>query len=146
MADMKPVEAFVVEDNPTDVELIVRALRKNKLVSEVHVAKDGEEALDFLFARGPYSDRAGRPLPSFMILDLRLPKVDGVEVLKSVKSDERTKNMPVIVMTGSEEERDMAESYKLGIERYIIKPKDFTRLEAALSELSIYWLLWKELP
>lgn len=146
MDNMRPVEVLIVDDNPTDVELMVRALRKNKLVGEVHVVKDGEEALDFLFAKGAYSDREGKSLPKIILLDLRLPKIDGLEVLREIKADERTREIPVIVMTASEEERDMMESYKLGIDRYIIKPKDFTRLEAALSELSIYWLLWKELP
>lgn len=146
MINMRPADVLLVDDNPSDVELMIRAMRKNKLVGDVHVAKDGEEALDFVYARGPFADRADKPLPRIIILDLRLPKIDGVEVLKRLKSDDRTKEIPVIVMTGSEEERDMTESYKLGVERYIIKPKDFGRLETALSEISIYWLLWKELP
>ena len=146
MPTMRPVDVLLVDDNPADVELIIRAMRKNKLVGEVHVARDGEEALDFMYAKGAYADRADKPLPRVIILDLRLPKIDGIEVLRRIKADERMRAIPVIVMTVSEEERDMTESYKLGIERYIIKPKDFTRLEAALSELSIYWLLWKELP
>ena len=146
MPTMRPVDVLLVDDNPADVELIIRAMRKNKLVGEVHVARDGEEALDFMYAKGAYADRADKPLPRVIILDLRLPKIDGIEVLRRIKADERMRAIPVIVMTVSEEERDMTESYKLGVERYIIKPKDFTRLEAALSELSIYWLLWKELP
>ena len=146
MANMRPVEVLLVDDNPADVELMIRAMRKNKLVGEVHVAKDGEEALDFLFAKGAYADRIDKPLPRIIILDLRLPQIDGMEVLKTIKADERTREIPLIVMTSSEEEKDMTESYKFGIDRYIVKPKDFARLETALSELSIYWLLWKELP
>lgn len=146
MKIMRPVDVLLVDDNPADVELMIRAMRKNKLVGVVHVSRDGQEALDFIYAKGAYSDRIDKPLPNIVILDLRLPKVDGIEVLRRLKSDDRTKNIPVIVMTGSEEERDMTESYKLGVERYIIKPKDFSRLETALSEISIYWLLWKELP
>lgn len=146
MVDIRPVEVLLVDDNPADVELMIRAMRKNKLVGEVHVAKNGNEALDFVFTRGIYADRADKPLPKVIILDLRLPGMSGIEVLKRIKADDRTRDIPVVVMTVSEEERDMAETYKLGIARYIIKPKDFSRLEAALSELSIYWLLWKELP
>jgi len=146
MPDRSPVEVLIVEDNPAAVELILQALKNNKLVGEKHVVADGQAALDFIYAKGAYADRINKGLPRIIMLDLGLPKIDGIEVLKRLRSDDRTKSIPVIVITGSQAERDRVESYKLSVERYIIKPGDFTRLESALSEMAIYWLLWKELP
>lgn len=146
MPDRSPVEVLIVEDNPSAVELILHALEKNKLVGEKHVVTDGQAALDFIYAKGVYADRINKGLPRVIMLDLGLPRVGGLEVLKRLRSDDRTRDIPVIIITGSPEERDRIESYKLKVERYIIKPGDFTRLESALSEMAIYWLLWKELP
>ena len=146
MPDRSPVEVLIVEDNPAAVELILQALKNNKLVGEKHVVTDGQAALDFIYAKGAYADRINKPLPRVIMLDLGLPKIDGIEVLRRLRSDDRTKSVPVIIITGSQAERDRVESYKLNVERYIIKPADFTRLESALSEMAIYWLLWKELP
>ncbi len=140
------VEILLVEDNPTDVELTLRALKKNNLANKVHVVTDGEQALEFIFASGSYKGRDINHKPRVILLDLKLPKVDGLEVLRKIKSDERTKNIPVVVLTSSKEERDRMESYRLGVNSYIAKPVDFSQFTKAVSELGLYWLLLNELP
>ncbi len=139
-------EILLVEDNPTDAELTLRALKKNNLANKVHVVTDGAEALEFIFASGAYESRDINHRPRVILLDLKLPKVDGLEVLRKIKSDERTKNIPVVVLTSSKEEKDRVESYKLGVNSYIAKPVDFNQFTKAVSELGLYWLLLNELP
>jgi CheY-like chemotaxis protein len=140
------VEILLVEDNPNDVELTLRALKKNRLINQVVVVTDGEEALDFLFARGAFSDRKVENIPRMMLLDLKLPKVDGLEVLKIVKSDPRTRIIPVVVLTSSKEEKDIIESYQLGVNSYIVKPVDFDQFLEAVNSLGMYWLLLNQSP
>ena len=140
------VEILLVEDNPTDVELTLRALKKHNLANKVHVVTDGEQALEFIFANGSYKDRDISKKPRVILLDLKLPKVDGLEILRKVKSDERTKDIPVVVLTSSKEEKDRIESYRLGVNSYIAKPVDFSRFSEAIRELGFYWLLLNEPP
>jgi two-component system response regulator len=140
------VEILLVEDNPNDVELTLRALKKNNLTNSVHVVKDGAEALDYIFATGAYASRDINHHPKVILLDLKLPKVDGLEVLRRLKSDERTKVIPVVVLTSSKEERDLVESYELGANSYIAKPVDFESFVKAVSELGLYWLLLNQPP
>ena len=146
MADHAEVEILLVEDNPTDAELCIRALKKHNLANKLVWVKDGAEALGLIFGNG-YS---GRPLtekpPKVILLDLRLPKVDGLEVLRRVKSDERTKAIPVVVVTSSREDRDVAESYKLGVNSYISKPVAFEEFADTMSRLGMYWLLVNRPP
>ena len=140
------VEILLVEDNPDDVELTLRALKKNNLTNKVHVVKDGAEALEYIFASGAYANRDIDQHPKVILLDLKLPKVDGLEVLRQIKSDERTKIIPVVVLTSSKEERDLVESYKLGANSYITKPVDFESFVKSVSELGLYWLLLNKSP
>ena len=146
MTNLNEIEILLVEDNPNDVELTLRALKRHNLANKVHVVKDGAEALDYLFANNSYADRDINQSPKVVLLDLKLPKVDGLEVLRQVKSDERTKTIPVVVLTSSREEQDMIESYKLGVNSYIVKPVDFDKFLDAVGELGLYWLLLNELP
>ena len=129
------VEILIVEDNPNDLELALHALKKNNLTNPIHVARDGAEALDFLFGPG-----AGLK-PKVILLDLKLPKVDGMEVLKRIKSDPRTQMIPVVVLTSSREERDIIDSYRLGVNSYITKPVDFEQFAEVVRQLGLYWLL-----
>jgi two-component system, response regulator len=140
------IEILLVEDNPTDIELTLRALKKRNLANKVHVVKDGAEALEFIFGTGTYAERDINHIPKVILLDLKLPKVDGLEVLRRVKSDERTKVIPVVVLTSSKEERDMVESYKLGANSYITKPVDFDKFAQTVSEMGFYWLLVNQPP
>lgn len=140
------VEILLVEDNPTDIELMLRALKKRNLANKVHVVKDGAEALEFIFATGEYADRDINHIPKVILLDLKLPKVDGLEVLRIVKSDERTKVIPVVVLTSSKEESDLVESYKLGANSYVTKPVDFDEFAQIVSEMGLYWLLVNQPP
>lgn len=133
----KPVEILLVEDNPNDVELTLRALNKHKLANKVFVVKDGAEALDYLFS----PERVSDGYPRVILLDLKLPKVDGLEVLSKVKSDNRTKHIPVIVLTSSQEEKDIVESYKFGVNSYIVKPVDFEKFVECVADLGFYWLI-----
>lgn len=140
------VEILLVEDNPTDVELTLRTLRKHNLANNVHVVTDGAEALDYIFATGSYKDRKIDKKPKVVLLDLKLPKVDGLEVLSKVKSDERTKDIPVVVLTSSKEEQDKIESYRLGVNSYIVKPVDFNQFAEVVAKLGFYWMLLNKLP
>ncbi len=146
MDKLNEVEILLVEDNPRDEELTLRALKKHNLANRVHVAKDGAEALDYIFASGAYEGRDIGDMPKVILLDLKLPKVDGLEVLRKVKADERTKTIPVVVLTSSREEKDMVESYKLGVNSYIVKPVDFDKFVDAVGDLGMYWLLMNEVP
>lgn len=146
MNDKTEVEILLVEDNPTDAELCIRALKKSNLANKLVWVKDGAEALDFLFRRSAYADRSANHVPKVILLDLRLPKVDGLEVLRAVKADERTRHIPVVVMTSSKEDRDVAESYKLGANSYISKPVAFDEFVKVVSELGMYWLLINRPP
>jgi CheY-like chemotaxis protein len=146
MPNGSELEILLVEDNPRDVELTLRALKKKHLTNNVFVVKDGAEALDYVFARGTYADRdIGKP-PKVILLDLKLPKVDGLGVLREIKSDERTRTIPVVVLTSSREEQDMVQSYKLGVNSYIVKPVDFDKFVDAVGDLGLYWLLLNEVP
>lgn len=146
MANETVVEILLVEDNPRDVELTLRALKKHNLANKVHVVKDGAEALDFIFATGIYAERNINDQPKVILLDLKLPKVDGMEVLRRIRADERTKCIPVVVLTSSQEERDIVESYKLGVNSYIVKPVDFDKFLSTVQELGLYWLLLNKPP
>ncbi len=141
------VEILLVEDNPNDAELALHALRKNRLANRVHLARDGAEALEFLFGTGDSEGRnVGLGGPKVILLDLKLPKVDGIEVLRRIKSDPRTRSIPVVVLTSSKEERDVAETYSLGVNSYIVKPVDFQQFTESVRELGMYWLLLNEPP
>lgn len=144
--EVKVVEILLVEDNATDAELCVRALKKHNLANNLVWVKDGAEALDFLFATGAYSDRDVTTPPKVVLLDLRLPKVDGMEVLRRIKADERTRAIPVVVLTSSKEDRDIAESYQLGVNSFISKPVEFDAFAKTVSELGLYWLLVNRPP
>jgi two-component system, response regulator len=134
------LEVLLVEDNPHDLELTTRALRKNNVANNLIIARDGEEALDLVFARGKYADRTVGNGPTVIFLDLKLPKVDGIEVLRAVKSDERTRKIPVVIVTSSQEERDLAETYGVGANSYVVKPIDFDSFVKTISDLGFYWL------
>lgn len=142
----KEVEILLVEDNPTDAELCIRALKKHNLVNKLVWVKDGAEALDFVFGTGAHAGCNRENCPKVILLDLRLPKVDGLEVLRRLKADERTKLIPVVVVTSSKEDRDVTESYKLGVNSYISKPVEFEAFVKVISELGLYWLLLNRPP
>ncbi len=146
MISLEDVEILLVEDNPNDVELTLRALQKQNLSNRVFVVKDGAEALDFIFASGAYSQRKVEKRPKVVLLDLKLPKVDGIEVLRRIKADSRTSPIPVVMLTSSQEERDVVNSYNLGVNSYIVKPVDFSNFVHAVSELGIYWGVLNKLP
>jgi len=140
------VEILLVEDNPADVELTMHALRHNNLANRIHVARDGEEALDFLFCRGPHSKRSFDNPPRMVLLDLKLPKVDGLEVLRQLKGDSRTKAIPVVILTSSKEDRDMVSGYRFGVNSYIQKPVDFTAFRETIKQLGLYWMVVNQPP
>lgn len=144
--EMKEVEILLVEDNPTDAELAIRALKKSNFANKLVWVKDGAEALDFIFATGAYSQRSVVNGPKVILLDLRLPKVDGMEVLRRIKEDERTRAIPVVVLTSSKEDRDVAESYQLGVNSFISKPVEFDEFAKTVAELGLYWLLVNRPP
>ncbi|MDZ7739532.1 MAG: response regulator [Bacteroidales bacterium] len=146
MKNFSEVEILIVEDNLNDAEMALRALKQNKLTNEVLVVGDGEEALDFVFSRGKFKGKPVAKKPKMILLDLKLPKVDGLEVLKVIKGDEYTKMIPVIVLTSSKEESDMIESYRLGVNSYIVKPVDFDKFVEAIRNLGLYWLLLNQQP
>lgn len=137
---------LLVEDNPDDVALTLRALKRNNLMNEVVVVRDGAEALDYLYGQGEYSARDLNVMPVVVLLDLNLPKIGGLEVLKKIRSDERTRLLPVVILTSSKEERDMISGYSLGANSYIIKPVDFNQFMEAVRQLGLYWLLWNNPP
>jgi two-component system, response regulator len=137
-------EVLLVEDNPSDAELTIRALRKRNLANKLVHVKDGAEAIDFLFAKGAFGDRRIENGPKVILLDLKLPKVDGLEVLRRIKSDDRTKKIPVVVMTSSREDRDLADCYELGVNGYVVKPVEFEDFARAVSDLGLYWLILNE--
>ena len=142
----KPVEILLVEDNPNDVELTLRAFQKYNISNPVHVARDGAEALEFIFATGAYAGRKMENGPKVILLDLKLPLVDGLEVLREVKADPRTRLIPVVILTSSREERDIVESYKLGVNSYIVKPVDFEQFTESVRQLGMYWVLLNQPP
>jgi two-component system response regulator len=146
MDSANEIEILLVEDNPADVELALHALRKNKLANHVQVARDGEEALDFVFCRGAYTSRRIDRPPKLILLDLKLPKVDGLEVLRQLKNDSRTKGIPVVVLTSSKEESDLVQSYQLGVNSYIQKPVDFDQFRETVKQLGLYWLVVNQPP
>jgi two-component system response regulator len=137
---------LLVEDNPDDVTLTLRALEKNNISNKIVVAQDGAEALEYLFAEGKYSDRNAADTPAVVLLDLKLPKVGGHEVLKRIRADERTSLLPVVILTSSTEEQDVVQSYKHGCNSYIQKPVDFGQFSDAIRQMGLYWLLLNELP
>ncbi|HEX9627445.1 MAG TPA: response regulator [Acidiferrobacterales bacterium] len=142
MAEEKYI--LLVEDNPDDEALTLRALKKNNIANRVVVARDGAEALDFLFGRGAHAGRNPENTPTVVLLDLKLPKVDGLEVLKALRADDRTRILPVVVLTSSKEERDIVASYRLGANSFIRKPVDFDQFIAAIGDLGLYWLVLNE--
>ncbi len=146
MVNADAVDILLVEDNPNDLELALRALKKHNLANNVIVARDGAEALDFIFGTGSYADRQIEKIPKVVLLDLKLPKVDGLEVLRRIKADERTKAIPVVVLTSSQEERDVVESYRLGVNSYMVKPVDFDQFIDSVSQLGLYWLVCNKPP
>jgi two-component system response regulator len=140
------VEILLVEDNPNDAELSLYALRKHRIANRIHLTKDGSEAIEYLFGEGAYEGRNVLETPKVILLDLKLPKVDGLEVLKRIKSDPRTHQIPVVVLTSSREDRDIIESYKLGVNSYIVKPIDFEQFSESVRQLGFYWVLLNESP
>ncbi|HVN57732.1 MAG TPA: response regulator [Bacteroidales bacterium] len=138
------VDILIVEDNPRDAELTLRALRKNNLANNVYIAEDGQDALDFFFCRERFSDRSFQNPPKVVLLDLKLPKISGLEVLRQVKSDNRTSFIPIVVVTSSREEPDIKEAYNLGVNSYVVKPVEFEHFVSAMSSLGLYWLLVNE--
>ena len=146
MPESEPVEILLVEDNPSDAELALHALKKCKVANHILHVRDGAEALDFLFRRGEYSARNDENRPVLVLLDLKLPKVDGLQVLKQIKSDPRTKAIPVILLTSSKEESDMTAGYQLGVNSYIQKPVNFGEFQEVVRQLGMYWLLVNSKP
>jgi len=142
----RQIEILLVEDNPDDVEMTLHALRKEKLANNIHVARDGEEALEFLFCNGAHADRCFERPPKLILLDLKLPKVDGMEVLKRLKADARTRTIPVVILTSSKEERDLVRGYNLGANSYIQKPVDFDQFREIVKTVGLYWLVINQPP
>ncbi len=140
------VEILLVEDNPSDAEMTLRVLKKHHLANSILHVKDGAEALDYVFGTGPFAGRRAENGPRVILLDLKLPKVDGLEVLRRIKSEERTKTIPVVVLTSSKEEKDVVESYQLGVNSFVAKPVDFDSFVGAVTELGLYWLLLNQPP
>ena len=143
---MEEVELLVVEDNPDDLALVLRVLRQHRLANHIAVARDGAEALDFIFCTGAYANRRIDDRPKVIFLDLKLPKVDGLEVLQRLKTDPRTQAIPVVMFTSSSEEHDEVESYRLHVNSYITKPADFLQFSEAIRHVGLYWLLLNQLP
>jgi two-component system response regulator len=139
--DEHKIEVLLVEDNPHDAEMTIRALRRVNLANRLIHVKDGAEALDFIFAKGAFTGREVEDKPKVILLDIKMPKVDGIEVLRQIKSNENTKTIPVVIMTSSKEEQDIITSYNLGVNSYVVKPVDFENFAKAVSELGFYWLI-----
>jgi len=144
MSEQKAI--LLVEDNDDDVALTLRAFKRSHLMNPIDVARDGVAALDYLFARNAYEHRASLPLPTLVILDLKLPRLDGLGVLKAIRADERTRFLPVVILTSSKEEQDLISGYALGANSYVRKPVDFVQFNEAIRHLGLYWLLWNEAP
>jgi two-component system response regulator len=142
----KLIEILLVEDNPTDAQLALHALARQRLVNPIHLVRDGAEALDFLFCTGSYADRPADRTPKVVLLDLKLPLVDGMEVLRRMRADPRTRTIPVVVLTSSREERDIVESYQIGVNSYIVKPVDFEQFTEAVRQLGLYWAVLNQPP
>lgn len=140
------VEVLLVEDNIHDAEMTIRALKKVNLANNLFHVKDGEEALDFIFAQGKFAGREAANLPKVILLDIKMPKVDGIEVLRQLKTRESSKTIPVVIMTSSKEEQDIINSYQLGVNSYVVKPVDFEGFAKAVSQLGLYWLLTNQPP
>jgi two-component system response regulator len=143
---MENATILLVEDNPDDEALTLRALKKNNIGNKVYVVRDGVEALDFLFCTGPYADRNPYDMPKLILLDIKLPKLDGLEVLRHIRADKRTHLLPVVFLTSSKEEQDLIEGYKRGANSYIRKPVDYAQFEAYVGQLGLYWLGLNEAP
>jgi len=141
MTETNEIEILFIEDNPHEAELTIRGLKKHNLVNKLKHIDDGAEALDFIFSRGIYIDRENSPNPKLIILDLKLPKVDGLEILRQLKADEKTRVIPVVVLTSSQEEKDVIESYRLGVNSYIVKPVNFESFGKAVADLGLYWVI-----
>jgi len=146
MTETNEIEILLVEDNQDDLDMTLRALSKSNLANRIQVARDGAEALEFIFAEGPHTGRQIANGPRVILLDLKLPKIDGLQVLKRVKSDPRTRTIPVVMLTSSKEQKDVIESYHLGVNSYIVKPVNFEGFAAAIQNLGMYWLLLNQPP
>lgn len=140
------VEILLVEDSPYDAEMTIRALKKVNLANKLVHLRDGEEAVNFLFCREQFADRGLSSTPKVILLDIKMPKIDGIEVLRQIKANDATKTIPVVIMTSSKEEQDIITSYKLGVNSYVVKPMDFEGFAKAVSELGLYWMLTNEAP
>ncbi len=145
MTESNGVEILLVEDNPNDMELTLDALREHRLANHIQIVRDGVEALDFIFRNGRYAERPNQN-PKLILLDLKLPRVNGLEVLERIRADPYTKNIPVVILTSSHEERDIVESYKLGVNSYIVKPVDFEQFTESVHRIGFYWLLLNQAP
>jgi len=146
MTTIHNIEILLVEDNPDDAGLAIRALKKNNLANNLIHLSDGQEALDFIFGNDKFSDRKIEDKPKVILLDLKMPKVDGLQVLRAIKADERTKLIPVVIMTSSKEDKDIQECYKLGVNSYLVKPVGFEDFSKVVTELGFYWLLLNQSP
>ena len=146
MSDLQQVEILLVEDSARDAEMTLRSLRQHNLANRVHWVKDGADALDFMFRQGTYANRARIHALKVVLLDIKMPKVDGIEVLRRLKADEKTKDIPVVIMTSSQEERDVVESYRLGVNSYIVKPVQFESFLETVSKIGLYWVLMNRVP
>ena len=146
MTDISEVEILLVEDNPNDAELALRALKKNNLANKIHLVQDGAEALEYIFGTGAYAGRNVGSKPKVIFLDLKLPKVDGLEVLRRLRADARTKLVPVVILTSSNEEKDLIDGYGFGANSYVRKPVDFVQFTEAVRQLGLYWLLLNQSP
>ena len=146
MTENKEIEILLVEDNQDDLDMTLRSLRKANLANHIQIARDGAEALEFIFCEGAHAGRKIENTPKVVLLDLKLPKIDGMEVLKRVKGDPRTKMIPIVMLTSSKEQKDVIESYHLGVNSYIVKPVNFEGFAAAVQELGMYWLLLNQPP
>jgi two-component system response regulator len=143
---MNGTDILLIEDNPEDVEITLRAFQKYQLANKIHVIRDGEEALECLFGTGPYGKGSVSPNIRLILLDLKLPKVDGLEILERCKSDPRTKRIPVVVLSSSREERDLVDSYNFGVNSYVVKPVDFSKFTESVRQIGLYWILLNQLP
>ena len=146
MSSPLQIEILLAEDSSADAEMTLRALRRNNLANQVHWVKDGQEALDFMFCEGTYVQRQPATAPKLVMLDIKMPKVDGIEVLRKLKEDSRTRTVPVVVMTSSNEERDVVESYRLGVNSYIVKPVQFEAFLETVAKIGLYWVLTNRVP